>query len=484
MISVSVPGDLYVDGTWAAGEGPALEVVSPHTEQVVATVASASRQDVDRAVAAARVAFDRGPWPRLDPADRVGVVRRFADAYAGRRAEVAQVISEEMGAPISFAQRAHVGLPWAMAGALADVGDRYPWQEERAGAFGGQVVVRKEPVGVVAAIVPWNMPQFLIVTKLVPALLAGCTVVLKPAPETPIDALLLADVLDEVGLPSGVVNVVPGGRDVGEQLVRHAGVDKVTFTGSTDAGRQVAHACAERLVPATLELGGKSAAVVLDDADPAAVAAGIRMASLSNSGQICNALTRILVPRHRSDDFVDALAETMDALRVGDPSDPATDLGPLVSRRQQERVLGYIDTGVSEGARLVVGGAERPAGTETGWYVQPTLFAEVDNRSTIAREEIFGPVLAVVPYDGEEEGLALANDSPYGLAGSIWTADADRGLALAAQVRAGTVGVNEGYGMDPAAPFGGVKASGYGRELGPEGLDAYVVTKSISVAGP
>ena len=483
MISATVQGDLYVDGTWVSGGGPVLEVVSPHTEAVIASVASASAHDVDRAVTAARAAFDTGPWPHLGPAERVAVVRRFAEAYAQRRGEIAQVISEEMGAPISFAQRAHVGLPWAMAGALAGVAEGYAWSESRPGAFGGEVVVRREPVGVVAAIVPWNMPQFLIVTKLVPALLAGCTVVLKPAPETPIDALLLAEILDEVGLPAGVVNLVPGGREVGEQLVRHDGVDKVTFTGSTDGGRHVAHACADRLVPATLELGGKSAAIVLDDADPAAVATGIRVASLSNSGQICNALTRILVPRRRSEEFVDALATTMESLRVGDPSDPSTDLGPLVTRRQQKRVLGSIDAGVREGARLVVGGVERPAGPDTGWYVRPTLFADVDNRSTIAREEIFGPVLSVVPYEGEDEALALAHDSPYGLAGSVWTADVDRGLALAAGVRAGTVGVNQGYDMDPAAPFGGIKASGYGRELGPEGLDAYVVTKSISVAG-
>lgn len=474
--------DSYIGGKWiAASGGGAIDVVSPHSEEVVATVAAAGRGDVDRAVTAARRAFDEGPWPRLAPAERVAAIRRFRDLYGERRAEIAEVVSIEMGAPITFAHRAHVGLPWAMTGALADIAEGFTWTERRAGAFGGDVRVRHEPVGVVAAIVSWNMPQFLILTKLVPALLAGCAVVLKPAPETPLDALLLAEVIEQSGLPAGVVNVINGGRDVGEALVDHPGVDKVTFTGSTTAGRQVAIACADGLKQVTLELGGKSAAIVLDDAAPEAVAAGVRVASLSNSGQICNALTRVLVPASRSDEFVDALASTMEALQIGDPSDPATDLGPLVTRRQQKRVRQAIDDGIREGARLVTGGVDAPAGMDRGWYVRPTLLTDVDNRSTVAQQEIFGPVLAVIPYDTEDEAVALANDSAYGLAGAVWTADPERGISLGERVQAGTFGVNQGYSMDPAAPFGGVKASGYGRELGQEGLANYLSTRSMSV---
>jgi acyl-CoA reductase-like NAD-dependent aldehyde dehydrogenase len=303
----------------------------------------------------------------------------------------------------------------------------------------------------------------------------------KPAPETPLDALLLAELIDAADLPPGVVNIVTGGGDVGQLLVEHPGVDKISFTGSTTAGRQVARACADGLKQVTLELGGKSAAIVLDDADPATVAAGIRMASLSNSGQICNALTRILVPEARQADFVDALATAMDSLHVGDPKDPTTDLGPLVSQRQQESVRRHIDAGKHHGARLVTGGADLPDGVERGWYVRPTLFADVDNRMPIAQEEIFGPVLAVVPYDSEADAICIANDSAYGLAGAVWTSDPDRGLEIAHAIRTGTFGINQGYSMDPAAPFGGVKASGYGRELGPESIHAYLETKSISM---
>jgi acyl-CoA reductase-like NAD-dependent aldehyde dehydrogenase len=466
------------------GSRDILEVVSPHTEQVVATVPAASPDDVDRAVAAARLAFDHGPWPRLDPAERIAAVRRLATVYGERRGEIADVITAEMGAPTTFAHRAHVGLPWAMMGALADIAERFAWTEQRPGAWGGELRVRKEPGGVVAVVVPWNMPQFLIVTKLVPALLAGCTVVVKPAAETPLDALLLAEVAAATDLPPGTVTVITGGRDVGELLVDHAGVDKVSFTGSTTAGREVAIACADGLKPVTLELGGKSAAIVLDDADPAAVAQGVRVASLSNSGQLCNALSRVLVSAGRSAEVVDALAATMTSLQVGDPNDPATDLGPLVTRAQQQRVWRSVDEGLYHGARLVTGGTGLPEGQERGWYVKPTLFADVDNGACIAQEEIFGPVLAVIPYATEDDAIRLANDSIYGLAGAVWTADTDRGLAVAERVRTGTFGVNQGYSMDPAAPFGGVKASGYGRELGPESLDTYLDTKSISVASP
>ncbi|MCX5044733.1 aldehyde dehydrogenase [Aldersonia sp. NBC_00410] len=469
--------DCGTDGTHEV-----LTVTSPHSEQAIARVAVAGPDDVDRAVTAARAAVDDGPWSRTTPAERIEVIRRLAEVYGTRRGEMAELISAQIGAPITFAQRAQVGLPTMMMGAFCDVAAQFPWTETRSGFFGSDLHIRKDPVGVVAAIVPWNMPQFLIVTKLVPALLAGCAVVLKPAPESPLDALLLAEMFEEIGLPPGVVSVVPGGVATGAHLVGHRGVDKVSFTGSSSAGRAVAAACAANLTKVTLELGGKSAAIVLDDADPQAVAAAVRSASLSNSGQICNALTRVLVPAHRHDAVVDALADEMTALVVGDPADPATQLGPLVSQRQQSRVLDYIGIGSDAGAKLVVGGTERPEGLDTGWYVRPTLFGNGDNAMRIAREEIFGPVLTVIPYRDEEDAVAIANDSDYGLAGSVFTADVERGLGVAARIHTGTFGINQGYTMDPFAPFGGVKDSGYGRELGSEGIAGYTETKSISVA--
>jgi acyl-CoA reductase-like NAD-dependent aldehyde dehydrogenase len=472
---------LFIDGQWSTPDsGTAIDVISPHSQEVIGRVSFAGPADVDRAVQAARTAFDGGPWPRMQPAERIAAVTRLAELYKEHRGDMAELITAEIGAPISFAKRAQVRIPLMMFSAFCDLAGRYDWQEARPGLYGNDIRILKQPVGVVAAVVPWNMPQFLTVCKIIPALLAGCCVVLKPAPESVLDAQLFADLVQQADFPSGVLNVVPGDSAVGECLVRHPGVDKVSFTGSTAAGRQVAMACAEGLKQVSLELGGKSAAIVLDDADPAKVAAAIQAASLANSGQVCNALSRILVPASRQDDFVDALAAGMESMSVGDPSDPETQLGPLVAERQQTRVRGYIEEGQREGARLVVGGTGLPDRLDKGWYVKPTLFSNAHNDMRIAREEIFGPVLTVIGYENDDDAVRIANDSEYGLAGSVFTQDVDRGFGIATRVRSGTFGVNEGYIMDPVAPFGGVKQSGYGRELGREGLESYLVSQSVS----
>lgn len=475
--------ELFIDGHWVTpSTDTVIRITSPHTEEVIGQAPAASSTDVDRAVAAARAAFDAGPWPRLLPAERIAAVERFAAAYKERRKDMAELISATIGAPITFAKRVQAQLPMMAMAAFTKVATEYPWQEARPGFYGNDIRVSKLPVGVVAAVVPWNMPQFLTIGKVVPALLAGCTVVLKPAEESALDALLFAEIVASAELPPGVINVVPGDRAAGAHLVAHPGIDKVSFTGSTAAGRQVAVACAEGLRQATLELGGKSAAIVLADADPAATAKAIQMASLANSGQVCNALSRVLVPASGATDFIGALEAELTALTVGDPADPETQLGPLVAQRQQTRVRDYIEEGQRQGARLVVGGSDLPDDIDRGWYVRPTLFTDADNSMRIAREEIFGPVLTVIPYRDEADAVAIANDSDYGLAGAVFTSDTERGLSVAARVRAGSFGVNEGYIMDPLAPYGGLKASGWGRELGREGLEGYLVSQSISGA--
>ncbi|HTW18368.1 MAG TPA: aldehyde dehydrogenase [Nocardioides sp.] len=474
----------FIDGGWAApATTGTIQVVSPHSEQVVATVPEGSTADIDAAVAAARRAFDEGPWPRMSPEERIEVIQAFSMLYAGKLAEMAELITIEMGSPTSFANLAQSPAPWMQIESFLAIAREFAWEETRPGALGGDVIVRREPVGVVAAIPPWNVPQFTTISKVVPALLAGNTVVVKPAPETPLDTYLMAELLAEAGVPAGVVNIVAAGREVGEHLVAHPGVDKVAFTGSTAAGRKIAAVCGEQLKRVSLELGGKSAAIVLDDADLGATMEGLKFVGLMNSGQACVAQTRILASRKNYAAVVDALAETVSGMSVGDPADPATEIGPMVAQRQQERVEKYIALGQEEGARLVVGGNGMPDGLSTGWYVRPTVFADVDNRMRIAQEEIFGPVLSVIAYDDVDDAVRIANDSDYGLAGTVWTADQEAGLDVARRVRAGTYGVNT-YTMDFAAPFGGFKTSGIGREFGPEGLEQYTELKSIYPTAP
>ncbi|MEV0827346.1 aldehyde dehydrogenase [Nonomuraea rubra] len=471
---------LFIGGEWVAPAGTGtIDVISPHTEEIVGRVPDGTAEDMERAVAAAREAFDHGPWPRMTFAERAEVIGRLAAIYNERQGEMAQLITEEMGSPITFSNLAQAPQPLGMLQYYAELGRTFQQEEQRPGLF-GPITVRREPVGVVAAVVPWNVPQFVTMTKVAPALLAGCTIVLKPAPETPLDAYLLAEWAAEAGVPAGVLNIVVAGREVGEHLVSHKGVDKVAFTGSTAAGRRIAAVCGEQLKRVSLELGGKSAAIILDDADLAASMGFLSMASLMNNGQACVAQTRILASRSRYDEVVDAIAGMVSSQAVGDPADATTGIGPLVAKRQQERVEGYIKLGMDEGAKIVVGGLDRPY--DRGWYVAPTVFSGVSNDMRIAREEIFGPVLAVIPYEDEADAVRIANDSDYGLAGTVWTADTDHGMEVARQVRTGTYGVNC-FMLETNAPFGGYKASGVGRELGPEGLNSYLEYKTISRLG-
>ncbi|PYE12334.1 acyl-CoA reductase-like NAD-dependent aldehyde dehydrogenase [Williamsia limnetica] len=465
--------ELFIDGAWQRpATSDLIEVRSPTSEATIGSVPAASTADIDRAVGAARRAFDdpKG-WATWHPKQRAEVLERFATELENRAGETARRVTIQNGMPIWLAEQFEGGFPPILLRYFATMMLDAPEIDERAGMLGGTALVTRQPIGVVAAVVPWNVPQAISFLKLAPALAAGCTVVIKPAEETVLDAFLMAEASAAAGLPAGVLNVVPGGREIGAYLVEHPAIDKVSFTGSTAAGRTIAETCGRLLRPVTLELGGKSAAILLDDVDLDASMESLFAVTLLNNGQICWLNTRVLAPQSRYGEVVDAITALASSLKVGDPLEPTTQIGPLVSARQRERVEGYIAKGKSEGARLTTGG-KRPAGTDTGWFVEPTVFADLDNNATIAREEIFGPVLTVIPFSDENDALRIANDSEYGLGGSVWSADVSRAAAVAARVKSGTVGVNH-YTNDPVAPFGGIKSSGMGRELGPEGLHAF-----------
>jgi aldehyde dehydrogenase (NAD+) len=467
----------FIGNEWVRPEGGETRLaLEAATEEPLGTVPLGSPADIDKAVRAARAAFDEGPWGSTTAAERAAVLRDFATALRARGNDTSELVTRENGMPIGLSKAFNGEAPAALvemyAGMIESIDLEMPQESPL-----GSTLVRREPVGVVGAICPWNYPQSIAIVKTAAALAAGCTVVLKPSPETALDSYLIADAALEAGFPAGVLNVVVADREAASTLVTHPGVDKVTFTGSTAAGRWIGSECGRLMKRCTLELGGKSAAIFLEDGDVGTLLDGLAMSSFMNNGQNCTAQMRMLVPRSRYDEVVEALVGYAEAFVVGDPLDPATTCGPMVSERQRERVMGYIDEARDSDARLVAGGG-RPPGLDRGWFVEPTVFADVSNDDKIAREEVFGPVMAVIPYDGDDEAVAIANDSEYGLAGSVWTEDEARGLEVARRVRTGTIGVNY-YVPDLTAPFGGYKASGVGREFGRQGLESYLEWKAI-----
>jgi len=464
---------IYIGGAWVPSTGTGtLEVIDSTTEAVIGTIPEGTVEDVDRAVAAARAAFPA--WSTTPVAERTALLDKVNEGLAARMDELADLITHEVGMPQVLSKLVQVGLPMMTFGSMAQVAEDFTWEQ----TVGNSLVVR-EPVGVVGAITPWNYPLHQIAAKVAPALTAGCTVVLKPSEVAPLNAFVLAEILDQVGVPAGVFNLVTGaGPVVGEAIAAHPGVDMVSFTGSTRAGRRVSEVASDSIKRVALELGGKSANVLLGDADFAkAVPDGVSKCFL-NSGQTCSALTRMLVPREHLSE-VEALAvAAAEAFTPGDPFDPASRIGPLVSSVQRDRVRSYIDQGIDEGAKLLTGGVEAPEGLSQGFFVQPTVFSGVTRNMTIAREEIFGPVLSIIPYDTEEEAIEIANDTEYGLAGGVWSGDADRADAVARRLRTGQVEVNGGS-FNPLAPFGGYKQSGNGREYGAFGLEEFLEVKSL-----
>jgi aldehyde dehydrogenase (NAD+) len=466
---------VYIDGAWVPSTGKGtIDVVNSTTEEVMGHIPAGTAEDVDKAVKAARKAFES--WSSTSVEERAKYLTRITEGLQARMDEIATLVSREVGMPKSLSLLVQAGLPLMDFQNTASLVSEVQFEEQ----VGNSLIVR-EPVGVVGAITPWNYPLHQVAAKVAPALAAGCTIVLKPSEVAPLNAFVLAEIIDDVGLPAGVFNLVTGTGDVvGEAMSAHPDIDMISFTGSTRAGKRISEVAAATVKRVTLELGGKSPNVILDDADlEQAVADGVAKAFL-NSGQTCSALTRMIVPRSKLAE-VEAIAKaTAEAFTPGDPFGESTRLGPLVSEAQRERVRGYIKKGEKEGARLVTGGAEAPEGLEQGYFVRPTVFSDVTTDMTIAQEEIFGPVLSILPYDDDEEAVRIANDTIYGLAGGVWSGDAERAKAVARRIRTGQVEVNGGS-FNPMAPFGGYKQSGKGRELGKFGIEEYLETKSLQL---
>ncbi len=476
------PDRFFIGGKWIEPSSTArIDVRDSTSEEVFLSVAEAQVEDVDRAVAAAREAFDRGPWPRMSHRERAVWLNKIADAWKSKTDAFADTWTRESGVLHAVAKRAVLG-PMQTFRFNAGLAETFEWEEPYVSIDGKRSLLVREPVGVVGAIIPWNAPSSLVAHKVAPALIAGCTVVLKASPEAPSAPYLLAEICEEIGLPPGVYNVVTADREVSERVVRHPGVDKITFTGSTAAGRRIASICGERIARCTLELGGKSPAVILDDYDLDAAAESISQTARFLTGQVCSSLTRLIVGRSRHDAFVDALASRFSKVKVGDPFQATTEMGPLAIDRQRDRVESFIQKGKAEGARLATGGG-RPKHLERGYFIEPTVFANVDNASTIAREEIFGPVLSVIPADSEEQAIEIANDTIYGLNASVFTHDLDRAYAVSRRLRAGTVGHNS-FKTDFSIAFGGFKQSGIGREGGTEGMYPFLEAKTVILDQP
>jgi acyl-CoA reductase-like NAD-dependent aldehyde dehydrogenase len=473
--------NFFIGGEWVKpASTQRFQLFNASTEALIGSVPEGSEADIDRAVSAARTALTASAWASATPAERGAALGRFANALEKRAPQLAEAVSLQNGMPINTADQLEAGYSVALMRYYAALTSQLQAEENRASPLGFNTIVGRGPVGVVGAIVPWNFPVILSLMKIGPALAAGCTIVLKPSPGTVLDSYIVAEAAAEAQIPPGVINWVAGDRELGAYLVSHPGVDKVAFTGSTSAGRSIAQACGKLLRPVSLELGGKSAAIVLEDANLDALLQGLPSISLTSNGQACFSCTRILVPDSRYKEIVDAIAATVSSYVVGDALDRATQIGPLGSAVHRDRVEGYLAKGKTEG-RLVAGGG-RPKGLERGWFVQPTVFADVKNDSVIAQEEIFGPVLSIIRYGSEAEAVKIANDSAYGLGGSVWSADPVRAANVARRVDTGSIGIN-GYLPDLNAPFGGIKASGLGREMGPESIAAYQQLKSIYVMG-
>jgi acyl-CoA reductase-like NAD-dependent aldehyde dehydrogenase len=473
--------DFFIGNQWVKpSSNKVFNIINASTGERIATVPEGVEADIDKAVAAARDAFDNSAWATSSPGERAAVMLRFMEAMAKRGPQIAEMVSLQNGMPISVSNMLEAQFPAGLLQYYASLADGLPLSESRPSQMGKETLVEKSALGVVAAIVPWNFPVTLAFSKIAPAMLAGCTLVIKPSPGTVLDSYLVAEAVLEAGVPAGVINIVAADRAAGAHLVSHPGVDKVAFTGSTGAGRKIAAVCGELLRPVTLELGGKSAAVLLDDVDLSVFLPGIPIASMLNNGQACYNATRILAPAKRYDEIVGAVADMVSNLVVGDAMDAGTHVGPMASSIHRDRVEGYIAIGKQE-ARLVAGGG-RPANHNQGWFVEPTVFADVDNKAVIAQEEIFGPVLSIIKYQDEADAIRIANDSEFGLGGSVWSADSAHATDVARLVQSGTVGVN-GYMPSLGSPFGGIKASGMGSEFGPESVAGYQRTKSIYVMG-